>query len=594
MGSPINIEELKNSQTEKDTHVDTIVDPNLGRNIDGKELRDFGNGMKEFDPAANGIMPEQVDVGKGDDVAALEKFDEQLDEKIREVQEFNDLIDASGGEVSEQEVREHFGQEYVTDVLDDGVGGKFEDDPGNKGELEDETPNVKTSELFEDKEEDEDSEIAELERELEDMDDSVDVIDSNESIEIEDNNTEDTTTTTASSETITVTGTGATRTVSIDPVVENISKPTVVPFVDRKVSETDENEISQEDKDLAALDGDTDDDDDDDFETKLKNELQKKLKPVSKKLDLSSATVIQKPVNVSQYAEKMKQAKRVFTWPLIRSGRPITIQSFNANELNILSNNARNTNMTLEVFRTIYKHIVSGKGESFETWAKSTSYFDVNHIWMAIYGCCFANANYLPFSCPKCNNVTVTTDTPIMDMVKFKNDEVKSKFNEIMNMNANDPAMGNIFAEYRVQISDTLVVGFVEPSIYTSIVENSLYDREFRNKYDDILSIINYISNIYVIDGDNLRPLNTKVYANNEAKTAKARVIQYAKIIRELPSDEYGVIMAHIIEMGSDVEAVSYQMPEITCDHCKEIIPAEDQDASSLVFTRHQLVMFGI
>lgn len=589
----IDINQLKAGGTSGlDASTDNIVDPNLGKNIDGKELQDFGNGLKEFDPAANGFKPEEIDRGEADDQKALRLFDEQLEQRQKEVEEFNDLIEASGGQVSEAEVREAMGQNFVTDMLQDGEGGKFEDETNIKAPApEEEVKNA--SDIFNEEEKVEDSEIDELERELEDMDNQELYSENTTPIKSEPVDQENTT---PGAETIPVSKVVNKETVEVQPVVAATSKATTPdPTMNVKASEVDEDGKSQEDKDLEALENGDDSDDSEDFETKLKRELQKKLKPVSKKLDLSSTTIIQRPVNVTHLLERRKQStRRVFTWPLIDSGRPVTMQSFNANELNTLSNNARNSNMTLEVFRTIYKHIVSAKGESFEQWCKTTSYFDLDHIWMAVYGACFADSNYLPFSCDKCNDVTVTTNTPIMDMVKFKNDEVKEKFNKIMEMKDSDPSMGSVTAEHLVQVSDDIVIGFIKPTLYSSIVENSMYDGKIRDDYSDIVNIISYIGNIYAVDEGGIRPINTKVYPNNEAKTAKARVIQYAKIIRNLTSDEYGIIMAHILELGRVVDDITYQLPETTCDHCKATIPADPQEASSLVFTRHQLVMFGI
>ena len=575
MSNPIDINALKTGGTQGiDASTDKIVDPNLaGKNVEGKDIRDFGNGMKEFDPTANGFQAETANKGKSDEQKALELFDQQIEARQEEVRAFNELLEINGGSVTEEELRQANGEDFITKQLRDGAGDVNDD--GNAAPAPT-APSVEdTSNLFEDKEEDDSDELAALEKELEE-DDNMSIA---SSVSVKEEKS---------------VSTGTTQQEPISAAVSNPSK--VVDFVPRKESVEDENGESEEDKDLAALDGvPGEESTDDDFESKLKAELNKKLQPVSRKLNLSTTTIVQKPVNVNHLIERTQNKNsRVFTWALMRSGRPITIQSFNATELNVLNSNARNANMTLEVFRTIWKHIVGAKGDSFEAWCKSTSYFDTNHIWMAIYGACFERSNYLPFSCPKCNDVTVTTDTPIMDMVNFANDEAKQRFNDIRNMRDDDPAMGNCFAVQLVQVSDDIVIGFREPSIYTSIVENSLYDSEFRRKYSDIINIISYIENIYMIDEDeNLRPVSTKEYVNNDSKTAKAKVIQYAKIIRNLSSDEYSTIMANIIEMGKTSDDVSYKMPEITCDHCKATIPSENQDASGLVFTRHQLVMFG-
>lgn len=570
MSSPINIDALKNNTS--DQGPDKIIDPNLNKNIDGKEVRDFGNGLKEFDPAANGFKAEEIDRGEADDEKALKMLDEVLEEKAKEVQVFNELQEINGGVVSEEELREALDQDYVTDMLKDGSGSKFEENPRVKAPSSNIEPDRGESIVAKDAIAPVNSEDDELERDLDDdiayTESGVESIPEPSPIEEK------------------------------KPITKAVSNPTpVVSFEDRKSSIIEDDGKSQEDKDLEALDGvvNASNDTEDSFETKLKAELQRKIRPITRKFDLSSAQIISKPASVNNYvSQKQHITKRSFVWPLFRSGRPVQIQSFNASELNVLNDQARSANTTLDVFKTIYQHIVGPKGDSFEQWCKCTSYFDTDHLWFAIYGACFSNANYLPFTCDKCNEITVTTDTPLLDMVKFKNDAAKAKYQEIINMTPTTD-MGSVFAEALVQISNDIVIGFKEPSIYTSIVEGSYYDRDFRDKYSDIINIISYISNIYLIDPDgNLRLFDCKKYNNNDVKTAKARVIQYAKIIRNLSSDEYAIIMSTIIEMSKDTDIVSYQMPEITCEKCGAIIPAEDQDASSLVFTRHQLVMFGV
>ena len=570
MSSPINIDALKNG-ADTVQGPDKIVDPNLNRNIDGKEVRDFGNGLKEFDPTANGFKPEEVDRGEGDDEKALRELDNVLAEKEREVQIFNDLQEINGGVVSEEELREALNEGYITKELKDGTGGKFEDNPGIKAPDSEDTSDRGEPIVTADNSP-VNSELDELES---DLDNDYTYEEPQKPVEV----------------------LAHTSVEEKKPITKAVSNPSpVVSFEDRKSSIVEEDGKSQEDKDLEALDGvvNPSGETEDDFETKLKAELQRKIRPITKKFDLSSAQIISKPASVNNYvSQKQHLTKKSFVWPLFRSGRPVQIQSFNASELNILNDQARNANTTLDVFKTIYQHIVGPKGDSFEQWAKCTSYFDTDHLWFAIYGACFGNANYLPFTCDKCTEITVTTDTPLLDMVKFKNDNAKKRYEEIMNMTPT-PNMGSVFAEAMVQISNDIVIGFREPSIYTSIVEGSFYDRDFREKYSDIINIISYIANIYLIDADgNLRLFECKRYPNNDSKTAKARVIQYAKLIRNLSSDEYAIIMSTIIEMSKDTDVVSYQMPEITCEKCGAIIPAEDQDASSLVFTRHQLVMFG-
>ena len=349
-----------------------------------------------------------------------------------------------------------------------------------------------------------------------------------------------------------------------------------------------------EDKDLSALD----EDDNytppvDDFNEKLKAELEKKMRPVSKKFDLSHAVISKEPITVNNALNKFIPADRkTFTWALIQTRVPITMRSFTATELEHLNEIARD-NQNKEVFQTIYEHVVVPRSKTFETWAKCVSYFDVDHIWFAIYCACFADSNYLPFTCRECNQLTVTTDIPISKMVTYKDDDTKELHNKIRS-NPPDPDMTNKFPEYLLQVSDDLVFGFREPSIYDAIIAPTLYDSDFTSKYQDIIGLSAYVSGIYSInyETNQLQPIATKIFANNESKTMKAKIIQYSKIVRALTSDQYNVIMRHISTMTNE-NLITYGLPSTTCDHCKKEIPGDRMAAYDLVFIRHRLGLLG-
>ena len=68
-----------------------------------------------------------------------------------------------------------------------------------------------------------------------------------------------------------------------------------------------------------------------------------------------------------------------------------------------------------------------------------------------------------------------------------------------------------------------------------------------------------------------LHPIAVKQFVGNETKSIKARIIQYAKIIRSLTSDQYNIIMGHINALN-DTDTLYYRLPCISCDHCKKEI----------------------
>ncbi len=538
------------------------------KNIDGHEQRDFGNGMKEFDPAANGFKKEEKQLKPNDKDRALMEFDEQMKSRREEVEQFNELIDQYGGQISEEELREELNQQHITEILHDGSGDKFED------------KNTKVVEMAAPAKENvpvqQSSELDELERELDD-----DMADEHIAVPAHKPETVE----------------AAKPTTAAQTIQEELQPepPKYIPVPD-KTKEKNIPELSDEDKDLAALEGDVEAPTED-FDAKLKAELSKKMKPVTKKFDLSAVAVSNKPITVSNATNKVvRMDKKIFTWALPRSKRPVSVKAFTATELNVLQSYVENRSRSRDVFKTIWDHIIGNKGDSFDTWAKCTSYFDVDHLWFAIYGACFNGANYLPYTCPKCNEVTVANDIPLETMCKSDKPGAKEEIEKLRHI-ADDPDFGNVFAGYRVQVSDQFVFEFKEPSIYDTVIVPTMFDAEFSRKYSDIIGVCAYISNIYCIDmeGDSpvLRPIAVKEFINNETKTQKAKVIQYAKIIRTLESDQYSVIMGHVNAMNES-DSVYYCLPAVSCDHCKQEIEEERSAAADLVFMRHRLAILGV
>lgn len=612
MSDAISIDDLKSNKS-----------VSSGRNIDGKELRTFENGMKEFDPVANGIDMEAGKIkGSSDIDNALDAFDKVVEKRIEEAQKYNDILDQYGGAISEEDLRKELGQEHVTAALQDGTGGKNEVQPGvraavnEKGDAINEEVPVDIDDTKSEQEQTHKSkELADLENELED-DYDVDTIqpvqtnkvihmnNTIEEIKFEEpvqkikeevtNNEEDL----GESVDAAIVSAEPPHVLKQSEVVSSESNAAAGNLVipERKDVVGDPSEELEEDKDMKALEGiteDTDDVDTDDYNKKLREELEKKMRPMARKFDLTNVTISRTPITVNNALNKFTAADRKsFTWALINTRVPITMRSFTATELEHLQEIARN-NENKNVFQTIYDHVIAPRSKTFETWAKCVSYYDVDHIWFAIYCACFADSNYIPFNCSSCNQLTVANDIPISSMVKYKDDATKELHTKIRN-NPADPSMTNKFAESLIQVSDTLVFGFREPSIYDAVIAPMMYDSEFTDKYQDIIGLSTYISGIYSIDYDSnqLYPIATKVFPGNEVKTMKAKIIQYSKIIRALTSDQYSFLMRHISTLINE-STVTYELPSITCDHCKKEIRGRRMAAFDLVFTRHRLGILG-
>ena len=329
---------------------------------------------------------------------------------------------------------------------------------------------------------------------------------------------------------------------------------------------------------------------------KLKKAIRDKIKPVTDKLDITTFTVVNKPApsnNVISMAKAREES--VVDWVLMNSGRAISMRKFKGSELERLSNGGKGRtrlNKEIDKWSMIYDHIVDPhKPDNLESWAKTISFLDIDNIYMAIYKACFNGANFIPYTCTQkgCNEVFLSDDLDIMDMVKFKDEESKERFYKILNRESK--ASDGLYESEIVPVSDDYAFAFREPSIYNIIFETAVLDESFAEKYGDLISIVAYIDNIYYINKQTheLQPVRLNTFKNNVAKTTKAKILKYAQIISELTSDQYNTIIAymrHINELG---ESVTYRIPEVTCPKCKTKIKEAVTYAESLVFTRHQL-----
>ena len=356
-----------------------------------------------------------------------------------------------------------------------------------------------------------------------------------------------------------------------------------------------------EDDDLKALDDDVKDSTEDEITKKrlqlLKDGINSKIRPVANKFDISTFTISKSPVNINnsiKQAELASPVKRA-DWVLFGSNRPVTMRSFRGSELNILVQDASNRNpiqAARERYGLFYNHIEDPyKPADLDSWAKTIAVVDIDHLYACAYRSSFEGVNFLPYDCqnPKCNHSFVTDSVPFLDLVKFKDDKAKRKYEKLIKQPLT-PDHSKFEAEI-VPISDTFAFGLRMPSIYDIVFVDGLLDEQFKEKYKDVIGIAPYIDSMWYIDiaNSSLRPLNVKVYRDNIVKTTKAKIITLAKIIKELTSDQYNLLKIYTSKIIDEEDAISYVLPSVTCEKCKNEIPETQYSASQLLFLRHHL-----
>ena len=364
--------------------------------------------------------------------------------------------------------------------------------------------------------------------------------------------------------------------------VENNGSNSIIDDIDMSLEDIEEEDAPEPEDDTSEV------------LKKLQKLATERLKPVSKRLDISSFTVVKKPIsNTKQFnINPVKAAK----WVLMNQEATVLMREFTGAELERLREFTQDGNSTSSLtkrYRMIYDHIDSPKPASFEAWLKSTPFSDEDNYFFAIYIASFKGANYLPRDCSdqtEGKETWLTEDINIMDMVKFDSEEVKDKFTTIYQNEDSSATKAGLYVSEIVPLSNTIAVAFREPSIYTRIELSSL-DREFREKYAAIMEYIPYIDSIYFINQEEgtLTPVGYKLFADNNVKTTKSKIQQFAKVLSTLSIDEFGTIRPYVNSVATRTSGMSYRYPECTCPKCGKIVEEAAASAEELLFTRYQL-----
>ena len=323
------------------------------------------------------------------------------------------------------------------------------------------------------------------------------------------------------------------------------------------------------------------------------------LKPAAKKLDLSSFTVIKKPVSNNRFFEQ-KQIN-VGKWVLRTKKVCVHMkasQGAELEELRVLMQTADAATDYIRMYRIIYDHIVSPKPNSFEAWCKSNYVDDIDDYFFAFFIANYKGSNHLPYDCPNknCDPGTFLSDNiPIMNMVKFNSDKDKEEFNNIYKSEIFDTNTDGLYATERIAFSDRLAIGFKETTIYSFIEAQSIRNNEaFINKYSATIALTPNIDEIYSIDveNQNLYPIQYKIYPDSNANTYKSKIQKYDSVLRSLNPDEFATLSSYVATFTNDKKkaiGIKYIRPAATCPDCGSIVTEEETLAQSLVFIRYQL-----
>ena len=363
-----------------------------------------------------------------------------------------------------------------------------------------------------------------------------------------------------------------------------------------------------DDEDLDSLLDDLDDENDDDLdndEEETAEEVRTRFKET-----LTSVNVTKDPIDLSKFKirqaatsgnailstvnNKLQNFKKA-DWALYHTGRSMTFVECRGPELDSLRktiSNSNNINGVIASLRFIYNHTIDANKPDFEAWCKLIRTEDVESLYFGLYRACYADTNLVARACvsDKGCNKTSLIDTPINDMVKFENDEVKDKFNKILSGDTTTPT--NTFESELLQISDNFVISYSPPSLYSTFIQYATLSQNITDKYSDTLNTMAYIDGFFNINKETMEliPMSFTKYKNNINKTTISKLKMYIEILKTLNNDQYNIMIAKLNNLIQNPK-VTYIYPKAECPECGAELAEENIDSVlNLVFTRAQLV----
>lgn len=407
---------------------------------------------------------------------------------------------------------------------------------------------------------------------------------------------------------------------------KEISEDTPTPVVTEPERTTIAKPLIPTDEDLDLFD---DDDDDDIIRPANKAEKSKKEKieevkegirknmedkfvPFKNKIDVSVFEVQKKPISASKVLNHIRNSSlKTSTAVLFNTTKKvIEVSEYSSSEIQKMNpqfiTSENYYTLTRDKYETLYNHIVDpNKPLSFEAWLKTMDQDSIEDYFFAAYKATFGDANIITYSCEEseggCGNIFLN-ETPIGDMIKFKNEDIKKQYNDLLHLGQLNVARDS-YTVGRHQVTDEYVIDFKHPSLYEQVIEPTLLDPSFVEKYQEFMTLISYIDSMYVIDRANhkLIPVELKVFPNSPSKTLKTKIKVYSTIINTFTSDQYQniSIITDLYDLpdskrgkkndDDNTNDISYIYPSCKCPKCGKILKEREVRPDLMLFTRHQL-----
>lgn len=326
----------------------------------------------------------------------------------------------------------------------------------------------------------------------------------------------------------------------------------------------------------------------------------KSIKITSDPIDVNKFQISKTPVSAAAVLGMIgSPVKKRCDFPLIHSERNMTFEECSGPELEALRKTLDNSNAlngVIASLKFVYMHVIDANKPKFEDWCKSIRTEDVECLYFGMYKACYGDSNLLArYDAPKNDNdnkackKTSLIETPIEDMIKYKDDEAKELFDRIM-IEDSTTHERKIRSNLLV-VSDDLALTYRDPSLYSTFIQYATLPSKVTERYADLLNSMAYVDGFFKIDRVNgsLIPITIKEYPNNLTKTVINKLKTYNDLLKTLNNDQYNVMMGKLENLIGETK-ISFIYPKAICPECgNDIDESPVESALQLLFTRAQL-----
>ena len=304
-------------------------------------------------------------------------------------------------------------------------------------------------------------------------------------------------------------------------------------------------------------------------------------------IDLSKFTVSNKTINIGRVirGNYNKPKAKAYAWPLVFSGRTVTMTPISGEELPAISpeNNEFESIPSLrKYYKVIYNHDITSGKKPFEEWLNDITVFDRDSIIFGLYASTFKDTNYITYRCTnsKCKKIFMEKKD-MNQMFNLTTDELKKRFNDILQK---DRVGALVPPSDPVLINRDYAVTFRVPSVYNYEFQTVALGEDFTKKHARLVQLSQYIDKIYHVDLDT-HELNPITYGkiddvNDIRKNTLKRIKSIFEILKSFNTDDNNKLYIEFLNYynkSNEIMAkylISFRIPETECPHCHQKIEA--------------------